>query len=270
MSIHSTAIIHPGTKIGQDVQIDAYAVIGPDVVIGDRCRIWSHTTIEYTTLGNDCEVFPQASLGLAPQHLGYKGEKTKLLVGSHCVFREGVTVHRGTPIDKSITTIGDHGYFMALSHIAHDCRIGNRVIMANGAQLAGHVSVGDSCFISTTVGVHQHVRIGRGALVSGGAMVPLDVAPFTIAQGDRASLKGLNVIGMRRAGISRDSIRLVKEAYKTVFLSGLTLNEALTSLPLQNSDIAVAAFKEFLSTPKRGFVRPLKGSLTNDSEEPTE
>ncbi len=187
MSVHSTAIVDPHTKLGVNVQIDAYAVIGPGVTLGDECHVYPHTYIERTTLGEACQVFPQASLGLAPQHLMYKGEPTQLVVGDRVTFREGVTAHRGMPSAGGVTRIGNDCFIMALSHIAHDCHVGNNVIFANGAQLAGHVEIGDNAFISTTVGIHQFVRIGRGAMISGGAMVPLDVAPFCIAQGDRAA-----------------------------------------------------------------------------------
>jgi UDP-N-acetylglucosamine acyltransferase len=256
MPIHPTAIVDKSARIGTNVSIGPYAVIGPEVAIGDECVIWPHTVIEYTTLGKACQVFPNASLGLAPQHLKYKGEKTKLTVGDRTIFREGVTVHRGTALDKSETIVGNDCYLMALSHVAHDCRVGNNVIMANGAQLAGHVQIGESCFISATVGIHQYVRIGKGALVSGGAMVPLDVAPFCIAQGDRADIRGLNVVGMRRLGIDRESIALLKEAFKIMFHSGLTLKEALDAPALNVANAHVQTFREFLLEPKRGFLRP--------------
>lgn len=256
MAIHPTAVVDPSARIGSDVEIGPFTVIGPSVTIGDGCRILGQSTIAHTDLGPKCVVYPQAALGLDPQHLQYKGEPTTLIVGEGTVFREGVTAHRGTALDKSVTRIGSGCLFMALSHIAHDCVVGNRVILANAAQLAGHVEVGDGCFISATAGIHQHVRIGAGALVSGGAMVPLDVAPYCLAQGDRAFLRGLNVIGMRRGSFSRESIRKVKSAYKTVFLSGLALSEALAHANLHDSDPAVETFRSFLSMPKRGFIRP--------------
>ena len=268
MSIHPTAILNPKASIGKNVTIGPFAVIGPDVEIGDDCHIWPHTVMEYTRLGQGCQVFPQASLGLAPQHLKYKGEPTRLEVGARTVFREGVTAHRGTALDQSVTTIGSDCYFMALSHIAHDCRIGDKVIMANGAQLAGHVHVGESTFISTTVGIHQFVRIGKGAMISGGAMVPLDVAPFCVAQGDRAEVKGLNIVGMRRMGLDRASIQLVKEAYKTMFMNGLTLAEALTKSDLLVGDPHVKVFRDFFLDTKRGYLRPSRSrTVPTDLEE---
>lgn len=267
MSIHPTAIVDSSARIGKNVSIGPYTVIGPDVEIGDGCKIWNNVTIEYTTLGEKCEVYPNVTLGLAPQHLKYAGEKTRLVVGARTVFRESVTAHRGTPLDKSITTIGNDCYFMALSHIAHDCRLGNSVIMANGAQLAGHVAVGDNVFVSTTVGIHQFVRIGKGAMISGGAMVPLDVAPFCVAQGDRAEVKGLNIVGMRRMGIDRASLKLVKDAYKTVFHRGFSLADALEQPELKNPDANVKLFRDFFLEPKRGFLRPAALSKENAEEE---
>ncbi len=266
MSIHASAIIDSKAKIGKDVSIGAFAVIGPDVEIGDGCRIWSHTTLEHVTLGQKCEVYPQVSLGLAPQHLKYAGEPTRLVVGDRTVFREGVTAHRGTALDKSLTKIGSDCYFMALSHIAHDCVIGNNVIMANAAQLAGHVTVGDNVFISTMVGVHQFVRIGRGAMISGGAMVPMDVAPHCVAQGDRATVKGLNIVGMRRMKMSRDDIRQVKNAYRAMFFDNLLLDEAVRTPELNVPNAHVKAFREFFMEPKRGFLRPAKSGSESESE----
>jgi UDP-N-acetylglucosamine acyltransferase len=270
VSVHSAAIVDSQTKMGKDVQIDAYAVIGPGVVLGDGCHIYPHTYLEHTTLGAACQVFPQVSLGLPPQHLLYRGEPTRLTVGNRVTFRESVTAHRGMPSAGGETRIGDDCFIMALSHIAHDCRVGNNVIFANGAQLAGHVEVGNNVFVSTTVGIHQFVRIGRGAMISGGAMVPLDVAPFCIAQGDRAELRGLNVVGMRRSGMDRTTISAVKAAYKAVFISGLTLGEALQSPELGVDNDAVRDFRSFLSQPKRGFLRPpsrISALALTDSEE---
>lgn len=270
MSIHPSAVIDSSARIGRNVHIGPFVVIGPDVVVGDNCQIWPHTVIEYTKLGNGCQVFPQTSLGLAPQHLKYKGEKTRLEVGDRTVFREGVIVHRGTVLDKSVTTIGNDCFFMALSHVAHDCRVGNNVIMANGAQLAGHVHVADSVFISALVGIHQFVRIGTGSMVSGGAMVPMDVAPYCIAQGDRAEIRGLNVVGLRRAGVSRDSMRLIKEAYKAVFFQGRPLVEALKRPELNVSDTWVQTFRSFFLEPKRGYIRPALKLISTTEEEPEE
>ena len=264
MPIHPTAIIDPTSKIDPSADIGPYVIIGPKTTIGPNCRLISHCVVSYTTLGEGSVVYPQASLGLEPQHIGYKGEETTLTVGSKTIFRECVTVHRGSMFEEGKTIVGNNGFFMAYSHIAHDCVIGNDVIMANGAQLAGHVHVQDKAFISTTVGIHQYVRIGWGAMISGGAMVPMDVAPFCVAQGDRATIYGLNLVGMKRAGLSRDDIKLIKQAYKVTFLSGLKLDEALKTEELNTPNAHVKIFKDFLSEQKRGFIRPI---MKNEKEE---
>lgn len=256
MTIHPSSFIDPSAKIAEGAVIGPFAVIGPNVTIGKGSRIYPHAYLENCELGDNCRVYPQASLGLEPQHLNDAGEGTRVVVGSNNIFREGVTVHRGTRLDKGLTRIGNDNYFMALSHVAHDCVIGSKVIIANGAQLAGHVEIGDHVFISSMVGLHQFVRVGSGALVSGGAMVSLDVAPYCIAQGDRASLKGLNIVGLRRMGFSRDAIKKIKKAYAVVFQSNLTLAESLRHPALLNGDPSVGLFRSFLSAPKRGFVRP--------------
>lgn len=176
MTVHPTAIVDPSAQLGEGTEVGPYTIIGPDVKIGRRGRIGPNVVIEYATLGDDCNVSPFVSLGLPPQHFKYKGEKTRLVVGDRCTFREGVTVHRGTVLDKGVTTIGNDCYFMAMSHVAHDVTVGNNVTIVNGVLLAGHVQVADYCFISGMVGVHQFVRVGKGAIISGGAMILQDVA----------------------------------------------------------------------------------------------
>ncbi len=265
--IHSTAIVDPGAVLGADVEIGPFVIIGPNVRLGDRCKVLSHAVIEHTTLGSGCEVYPYVTLGLQAQHLGYKGEPAQVVVGNDTVFREGVTVHRGTAFDQSLTSIGDNCFFMAYAHIAHDCKVGNRVILANAAMLAGHVAVGDNAFISATAGLHQFVRAGTCVMISGGSMVPYDVAPFAIAQGDRAELRGINVVGMRRMGFDRAAIRLVKEAYKATFLSGLRLQDALQTPEVNADNPAVKIFRDFLSVPKRGIIRAAESAATAAGDE---
>lgn len=258
--IHPSAIVDASAEIAPDASVGPYAIIGPEVRLASGCRIGAHAVLEHVSLGENCEVYPQALIGLPAQHLRYKGEPARVEVGTGTVFREGVTVHRGTPFDQSVTRIGNNCFFMAMSHVAHDCRIGNNVTMANGSVLAGHVEVGDNVFISGLVAVHQFVRLGRGAMISGGAMATLDVAPYCYAQGDRAALRGLNVIGMRRLGVDRHQIRAVKEAYKALFLSGLRVEEALACPELNTGGDAVDIFREFIKASKRGFARALGGS----------
>ncbi len=268
MNVHSTAIIDPSAQIASSATVGAYAIIGPGVVLGENCRIHPHAVLEYTELGSGCEVYPFASIGLPPQHLGYKGEPTKVIVGDNTVFRENSTVHRGTVQGGGITRIGSLCYLMAVSHVAHDCIIGNNVIIVNGSLIAGHVEVGDRCFVSGLVAVHQFVRVGKGAILSGGAMVTMDVPPFSIIQGDRAILRGINLVGLRRGGIKRESLGLLKEAYRVLFHSGLRLEEALAHSIFKSEDTYVKDLKDFMSKPKRGFVRPSE-ALGVDKEEAT-
>lgn len=265
--IHPTAIIDSSAQIGSDVTIGPYAIVGPQVVLGDRCKIHPHAVLEYVELGPGCEVYSFASVGLPAQHLGYKGEPAKVVVGENTIFRENVTVHRGTAKDKCLTKIGKNCFFMALSHVAHDCVIGDSVVLANAALLAGHVQAGDRVFVSGTAAVHQFVRLGTGAMISGGSMVSLDVPPYGLVQGDRAVLRGINLVGLRRFGVSRETVRLVKEAFKIVFYSGQGLEEALSHPIFKSTDPCVNEIKIFLSDPKRGFVRPPTGSSTPDVEE---
>lgn len=264
--IHSTAIIDAKAQIGKNVSIGPYAVIGPDVVIKDGCQIASHAVIEYTELGENCRVFPHAMLGFEPQHLKYKGEKTKLVIGPRCVFREGSIMHRGTALDKSVTTIGSDCYFMGLSHIAHDCQVGNNVIVVNGANIGGHVKIGNNVFISSMAAIHQFVRLGDGAMIGGGAMVVQDVAPYCIAQGDRATLRGINLVGMRRTGLKKENIRAVRDAYRLIFLSKLTIVEALASDESKTTDPFAKIFFDFFLDPKRGYTRPATGVAEEEQE----
>lgn len=267
MTIHPTAIVDPSTQLGEGTEVGPYTVIGPDVKIGRRGRIGPHAVLEYTTLGDDCMVSPFTCLGLPPQHFKYKGEKTRFVAGDRCTFREGVSVHRGTLLDKGITTMGNDCYLMATAHVGHDSVLGNNVTIVNDALLAGHVQVGDYSFISGASGVHQFCRVGKGAIISGGAIVLQDLAPFCIAQGDRATIRGLNVVGMRRMGLDRTSIKLIRDAYKTVFFSNLTLSEALEHPALNESNSHVQTFREFFTTPKRGFIRPAKDAVLETAEE---
>lgn len=267
MPIHPSVIVHPTARLGNNVSIGPYVVIGPDTVIGDNCQIHSNVTIEYTEMGEGCIVYPHASLGFAPQSLSYKNEKTKLVIGSHSTFREGFTAHRGTIQDKGVTRIGSNCFLMAGSHVAHDCVLGDNVIFANNVLLAGHVEIGDGVFISGLAAIHQRVRVGRLALLSGGSMTVQDVAPFAIIQGDRSVLRGMNKIGMKRAGIDRESMKLIKDAYKIIFYSGLTLSEALKDPLFLENNPHLNELKRFLANSTRGLTRP--ASSVESSEEVT-
>jgi UDP-N-acetylglucosamine acyltransferase len=255
--IHPTAIIHPEAHLGRDLRIGAYAVIGAAVEIGDGCEIGHHAVIEGPTrLGPHNRLFPHACVGMAPQDLGFSDEATRLEIGARNVIREFVTLHRGTTKDRQLTLIGNDNLFMAYSHVAHDCSIGNFVVMANVATLAGHVTVGDYVNIAGLCAVHQFVRIGAYAMLGGGTMAPLDIPPYTIASGDRARLYGLNLVGLQRHGFSPEDIRQLKRAYKLLFRSELSLQDAVAAIREAELDSPhVTHLLKFIGDSKRGVTR---------------
>lgn len=255
--IHATAIIHPAARIGQEVRIGPYAVIGEHVVIGDRTTIGPHAVIEGRThIGCDNQIFQFASVGAIPQDLKYRGEETTLRIGDRNIVREFVTLHLGTTEGGGETVIGNGNLFMAYCHVAHDCHVGNHVIMANGSTLAGHVEVQDYAILGGLSAIHQFTRVGAHVMISGGAMVNQDVPPYTIAQGDRARTVGLNLVGLKRRGFSDEMIAGVKAAYRMVFRSGLRLEEALKKIMEESGTIPeVVAFVEFIRNSQRGIAR---------------
>ncbi len=213
--VHPTAVIHPGAVIGEGTVVGPYASIGPRVTIGRDCRIGASTVIDgWTDIGDHTEIFPLASIGLAPQDLKFKGEPTRLTIGTHNVFREFVTIHRGTAGGGGITTIGDHNLFMAYAHVAHDCHVGHHTIFGNGATLGGHVTVEDEVTISAFSGVHQFCRIGRFAFIGGYTVVTRNALPYAKTVGNRARIYGLNTIGLERRGFSRELITKLRRAYR--------------------------------------------------------
>lgn len=255
--IHATAIIHPAARIGQDVRIGPYAVIGEHVVIGDRTTIGPHAVIEgRTQIGCDNQIFQFASVGAIPQDLKYRGEETTLRIGDRNIVREFVTLHLGTSEGGRETVIGNGNLFMAYCHVAHDCHVGNHVIMANGSTLAGHVEVQDYAILGGLSAIHQFTRVGAHVMISGGAMVNQDVPPYTIAQGDRARTVGLNLVGLKRRGFSDETIAAVKAAYRMVFRSGLRLEEALKKMMDELGNVPeVVFFVEFIRNSQRGIAR---------------
>ena len=258
--IHPTAVVDPGAQLDDDVEIGPYAVIGPKVAVRSGASIGAHAIVEYADIGPDCRIFPHAFVGTAPQDTSYQGEDSRASVGAGTVIRECATVHRSKH-EGGVTKIGERCMLMAYSHVAHDCRLGQGVMMANYTGLAGHVEVGDFAFLSALIGVHQHVRIGTLVMISAGSMVGQDIPPLCIAQGNRASLFGLNVIGMRRAGFDSKTISLLKWAYKTLFSSGFDLKEALEKISA-HSDPHVQQMAEFIKGSKRGLCRPVSSNHT--------
>jgi len=228
--IHALAHVDPSARLGQGASIGPFCVIGPDVEIGEGVRLHSHVHVEgHTAIGAGTEVYPFASLGSPPQDLSYKGEPTRLEIGAGCIIRESVTINRGTP-KTGLTRIGDRCFLMAYAHVAHDCRVGNNVIFANAATLGGHCQVGDSVFLGGLCAVHQFTRIGDFAMVGGVTGVKDDVIPFGMAfaaNGAAGELIGLNVIGMKRRGFSREDLRVVRACYESLFYGVGTFAERL-------------------------------------------
>lgn len=226
--IHPTAIVHGGAQLGVDVEIGPYCVVGAKVTLGDGVRLVSHVVIDGNTqIGQSCVIHPFAFLGGPPQHLAYKGEDTRLIIGDRNQIREHVTMHTGTVMDRGVTVIGSDGLYMFGCHVAHDCVLGDKVVIAGNAALGGHVKMADSVFVGGLAGVHQHSRVGRGAFVGAGALVTKDVIPFGSVWGNHAHLEGLNLVGLRRRGVSRETINQLRAAYRLLFADEGTFQERL-------------------------------------------
>jgi len=265
--IHPTAVIHPTAQIDPTAQVGPYAVIGEETKLGPRVTIGPHAVVEFTELGEACRVHAGAFVGTAPQDLKYRGERTKLVLGSGCVVREAVTLNRGTAA-TGVTQIGARCLFMAYSHVAHDCVIGNEVILANSVAIAGHCEVGDWAIIGGMVGLHQFIRVGRLAMIGAGAMVPLDIPPYSLAWGDRARLSGLNLIGLRRRGFSSQMIKDLKKVYREVFDPSASIKDHLERLSKEKRTPPVKEFLTFIQDSQRGICRPgSKDDATGDVEE---
>ncbi len=257
MAIHPTAIVEPGARVDPSCEIGPYAVIGPRVALGPRNVVGPHAVVEGdTSLGEGNRVFSHAVIGGIPQDLKYGGEPTRLVVGDRNQFREFCTVHIGTAGGGGVTRIGSGCLFMANSHVAHDCAIGDGAIVANSVALAGHVTLEDHVHVSGLAAAHQFVRIGRLAFVSGLTGLVMDVAPYCTVAGARAELVGLNTVGMQRGGMTEEQIGRVKQAYKVVFRSNLQLAEALAQLRSELSGHAeIDHFVRFLERSERGVTR---------------
>jgi len=255
--IHPTAIISPHASIGKDVEIGAYTIIGDDVTIGDGTIIGPHAVIEpHVAIGSECRIFQFAAIGAIPQDLKFGGEKSKVEIGPHVTIREFVTIHRGTESGGGVTKIGEQSFLMAYTHVAHDCRIGQMVVLANNTTLAGHITIGDFATVGGLVAIHQFVRVGDYAFVGGKSAVVKDVPPYVIAAGDRAVLHGLNRVGLKRHGFSPNSMTALKKTYRIIFRYGLTLNEALERVHAQVELVPeVENFISFIKKSSRGITR---------------
>ncbi|MGH7818188.1 MAG: acyl-ACP--UDP-N-acetylglucosamine O-acyltransferase [Candidatus Binatia bacterium] len=264
--IHATAVVAENAVIDGTVEIGAYAVIGPEVRIGAGTRVGPHVVVEgRTTIGARNRIFQFSSIGAIPQDLKYHGEPTELVIGDDNIIREFTTLHIGTEGGGGVTSVGDHNLLMNFSHVAHDCRLGSRVILANGATLAGHVIVEDYVIVGGLAAVHQFVRLGESSMLGGGAMVVQDVPPYCVVQGDRAGLVGLNVEGLRRRGFTAESLKQLRAAYRSLFRSGMPLREAVAKTREELSGAPeVERLVGFIEASKRGICR-LRGDSGDDA-----
>lgn len=236
-NIHPTAVIDPKAKIGTDVKIGPYCVVGPDVELGEGAQLLSHVVVDgRTKIGPKTVIYPFASIGHRPQDLKYHGEPSTLEIGANNQIREHVTMNPGTEGGGMITKVGDNCLFMMSSHVAHDCIVGNNVILANNATLAGHVVIGDYAIIGGLSAIQQFVRIGAHAMIGGMSGVENDVIPYGMVKGERASLAGLNVVGLERRGFSRDDIHALRSAYRMLFASEGTMAERLDDVAAHFKD----------------------------------
>ena len=255
--IHPTAVISSGAQIGVDCAIGPYAIIGEEVVLGNRVRIDGHCVIDgRTRIGDESHLFPFVSIGLPPQDLKFAGEQTETEIGRRTRIREFVTVHRGTAGGGGITRIGDDCFLMAQAHVAHDCLIGNNVIMANAATLAGHVLVADGANIGAYSGVHQFCRVGREAYIGGYSVVVKDALPFALTVGNHAKCYGLNKVGMRRRGYSRETLDALHHAFHLLLSAKLNTSQAIERIRAEITSVPeVDELLQFVETSQRGVVK---------------
>ncbi|MEK6582759.1 MAG: acyl-ACP--UDP-N-acetylglucosamine O-acyltransferase [Nitrospirota bacterium] len=255
--IHKTAIIDPNAVIDEDVFIGPFCIVGEGVKLKKGARLMSNVIIEGNTeIGEGCQIYPFASIGLPPQDIKYKGEKTGVRIGNNTVIREYASVHRASVGGDGMTAVGDNNFLMAYVHIAHDCKIGNNVVIANSAGLAGHVAVEDYAVIGGIVGVHQFTRIGAYAMVGAFSGIGQDIPPYTMASGPRAKLFGLNSVGLKRNGFPDSTINELKKAYKILFREKLTLKEALKKVQKDFPDSKeIRYLVGFIEKNKRGVCR---------------
>lgn len=261
--LHEFSCVDPAAQIGTGVTVGPYSVIGPDVVLKDGITVHSHVVITGNTLiGEECEIFPFAALGHTPQNLKYAGEKNYLEIGAHSQIREHVTMHPGTTGGGLYTKVGTHGLFMAGSHVAHDCHVGDHVIFANNATLGGHCIIGDHTILGGLCAVHQFVRIGEYAFVGGMSGVENDLIPYGMALGNRAHLSGLNIVGLKRQGFSREQVHDLRQAYRMLFAREGTLAERLEDVDrMFGKDAEVSKIIAFIkSKSDRALCVPKNGN----------
>jgi UDP-N-acetylglucosamine acyltransferase len=256
-NIHPTAIIHSGAELAADVVVGPYAIVDEDVQIGKSSRIHAHAHIApHTVIGQRCEIYSYASIGTPPQDLKFDGRRTETIIGNDNTIREFVTINRGSVGGDELTKIGNNNLFMAYSHVAHDSIIGNHVIMANAATLAGHVTVDDHATLGGLSAVHQFVRIGTHAYIGGKTGVTKDIPPYMLVSGHRAKLYGLNTVGLKRRNIPATTLKILKQCYRILFLTERTLQEALEVAESQFGDVdEVRILVDFIRWSQRGITR---------------
>ena len=253
--IHPTAIVHPEAQLGRGTTVGPYSIVGAGTITGENCEIQEHVVIRgKVKLGNGCRVFPFSVIGGEPQHLGYKNEPTEVIIGDRVVLRESVTVHRGTVSGGGITRIGNDCLIMAYTHVGHDCHVGNRAIIVNSVQLAGHVVIEDFVTLGGQSEVVQHCRVGKFSYIGGGSTIRKDVPPFLTGKGSEFQIQGINKIGMERAGVSPERLASIKQIFKIFYLQNLTVAKAIEKIEIEmpNSEDA----KDFL-----GFIKSSKAGI---------
>ena len=254
--IHPTATVAAGAQVGNGVDIGPYCIVGDGVALGDGCQLHGHVVLAGpTVIGPENEFYPFACIGQRSQDLKYAGEPTHLDIGAGNTFRECVTVHRATA-PGGVTRVGNRGNFLAYSHIAHDCTVGDDVIFSNNGTLAGHVEVGDHAVIGGLTAVHQFCRIGRFAITGGCSKIVQDVPPFMMVDGNPAHVRHINQVGLERAGTSKDTIRVIKEAFRILYRADLNTAQALERMRAELGDLPeVTQLTEFIAASRRGIVR---------------
>ena len=255
--IHNTAIIDSKAELDSRVEVGPYCIVGPHVKIGKDTKLGPHVVVDgWTQIGEGCRIFQFASIGAIPQDLKYKEEESWVIIGNNNVIREFVTVNRGTAKSGGRTIIGDNNFFMAYSHVAHDCRIASHVILANAASLAGHIKIENYAIVGGLVGVHQFVRLGCYCIIGGGSGVNQDIPPYMMANGQRARLYGLNTVGLKRHNFSKEAISNLKKAYRIIFRSGLTVKKALGQVQAEmDNSPEVDHLISFIKSSERGITR---------------
>jgi len=255
--IHPTAIVDSGAEIDETVEVGPYALIRDNVSIGANCVVGPHVTIDpYVEIAPGCQIFQYASIGAVPQAVKFKGEKTYLKIGRNTIIREFATLNRGTEFGGGVTEVGEDNFLMAYTHIAHDCTTGRGVILANNATLAGHITIGDYVIVGGLVAIHQFVRIGDYGYIGGKSAVVKDIPPYLIAAGDRATLHGLNKVGLKRHGFSENTLSSLKKAYRIIFRIGLTVNEAVERVLAEVENTPeVLNLVHFIKSTQRGITR---------------